>query len=96
MIMCYVTFYRITVGLTIRTVLDRSVTNSRWQLGAILETSSKDFCLKTCINILPIFAIFTSPHVFVLSCNLLRFANYIINLYVYVCICIFCVFTVYR
>jgi len=51
--------YRIAV--TIHTVLDRSVTNSRWQLGAILETSSKDVCLKTYINILKlIFAIFTA------------------------------------
>ena len=49
---------------------------------AILETSSNDFCLKTCINILNIFFQF-SPHV---SCNLLRFANCIINLYMYVCI----------
>jgi len=39
------TFYRI--GPTIHTVLDRNITKSRWQLGAILVTSSNDFCFKT-------------------------------------------------
>jgi len=49
----YITFYRIAV--TISTVLDQSVTNSRWQLGEILKTSSNDFCLKTCTNIFTYF-----------------------------------------
>ena len=31
-------------------VFDLSVTNSRWQLGVILGTFSKDFYSKTCIN----------------------------------------------
>jgi len=42
-IMCYVTFHRIAI--TIHAVLDQSVTNSRWQLGAVLKTSSKDINL---------------------------------------------------
>jgi len=44
-----------------------------------------------------------SPHVFLLSCNLLRFANYIINLCMYVCMyvcmhaCTYvCIFTYVR
>ena len=63
------------------TLLGISVTKLRWQLDAILGTFSKDFYLKTCINNFNLF--FYNFH----SCNVLRFANYIINLYVCMYVC---------
>jgi len=79
--MCCVTFYRIAA--TMHTVIGLSVTNSRWQLDAILGTFTKDFYLKTRIN--NFYLLFYSFH----SCSVLLFVNYIINLYVcmYVHVC---------
>jgi len=37
----------VCVRASVSVVTFVSVTNSRWQLRAILETSSNEFCLKT-------------------------------------------------
>ena len=63
---------------TVHSALDCSATNWQSQSGPILKTFSKDFCLKTFINQ---FLVRVLLNLCVHFCNVLRFANYAINMY---------------